>query len=92
MLSSFNSRLAQIEDMQEVTKPVVMQNINLSAVGKSSQLGRRTSNEDRIIAMELRPDLLMFGILDGHGGSAAADYVKVRFSFNPSNIKPCTTT
>jgi len=49
--------------------------ISLADVGVASLDGRRHENEDRTIAVELAPNLLMFGIFDGHGGTEAVDYI-----------------
>lgn len=47
----------------------------MDAVGVASEVGRRTENEDRTVIRRLAPDLLLVGILDGHGGSEAVDFV-----------------
>ncbi len=44
-------------------------------VGVVSLLGRRKVNEDRYKISEIRPNLLMFAMYDGHGGHHAADFV-----------------
>jgi len=49
--------------------------ISLADVGEASLDGRRQVNEDRTIAVEMAPNLLMFGIFDGHGGPEAVEYV-----------------
>jgi len=48
--------------------------ISLSNVGTATNIGRRTTNEDRLSVKELSPDLLYFAVFDGHGGPACADF------------------
>ena len=42
--------------------------------------GRRNENEDRFVVEELRPNLQMFAVFDGHGGSLAVDYCQAHMS------------
>ncbi|XP_033643810.1 protein phosphatase 1K, mitochondrial-like [Asterias rubens] len=59
---------------QSIKHGIPIPKISISNVGKESLIGRRMTNEDRISILELAPNLLYFGIFDGHGGAVAADY------------------
>ncbi|XP_038060697.1 protein phosphatase 1K, mitochondrial-like [Patiria miniata] len=59
---------------QSIKHGIPIPKISLSNVGAESLIGRRLTNEDRIRMVELAPNLLYFGIFDGHGGATAADY------------------
>ncbi|XP_022087933.1 protein phosphatase 1K, mitochondrial-like [Acanthaster planci] len=59
---------------QSIKHGIPIPKISLSNVGQESLIGRRLTNEDRIRVGELAPNLLYFGIYDGHGGAVAADF------------------
>ncbi|XP_013095385.2 protein phosphatase 1K, mitochondrial-like [Biomphalaria glabrata] len=74
-LGSWNNRLTlPILYEQSVKKGKLIPRVPLEKIGRTSTLGRRKVNEDRYVLEELRPELLYFGIFDGHGGSYAAQY------------------
>ena len=75
-LGSWNNRLSLPINVEESTRRgQLIPMISVSDIGIASLRGRRVSNEDRTVVCMLEPDLLMFGIFDGHGGREAADYV-----------------
>jgi len=75
-LGSWNNRMELVINVEEsIRRGRLIPTISLADVGEASLDGRRQVNEDRTIAVELAPNLLMFGIFDGHGGTAAVDYV-----------------
>ena len=75
-LGSWNNRLELAIDVKEsIRRGRLIPVISLADVGVASLDGRRHENEDRTVAVELAPNLLMFGIFDGHGGPEAVDYV-----------------
>jgi len=77
-LGSWNSRLKiKVEDSEVSLESVVTSEprIAMSSVGVKSLVGRRDGNEDRIIAKQIKSNLLLFGIFDGHGGNMAVDHV-----------------
>ncbi|XP_033110125.1 protein phosphatase 1K, mitochondrial-like [Anneissia japonica] len=59
---------------QSIKHGIPIPKISLEMVGYASSDGRKSVNEDRIRIHELQPNLLYFGIFDGHGGTLAADY------------------
>ena len=59
---------------QSIKHGIPIPHISLKNVGKASVQGRRSCNEDRIIIHELEPNLLLFGLFDGHAGALAADF------------------
>ncbi|ESO09908.1 hypothetical protein HELRODRAFT_73137 [Helobdella robusta] len=66
-------------DLEETIKTgKLVPKIELNSIGVSSLLGERSFNEDRVIAVQLCPHLLMFGIFDGHGGPQAVDFVATK--------------
>jgi len=75
-LGSWNNRLELAINVEEsIRRGRLIPVISLADVGVASLDGRRHENEDRTIAVELAPNLLMFGIFDGHGGPEAVDYI-----------------
>ena len=75
-LGSWNNRLNLSINVEEsIRRGQLIPIISPSDIGIASLRGRRVSNEDRTIVRFLAPNLLMFGIFDGHGGCEAADYV-----------------
>ena len=52
-----------------------LHNVSLDNVGHISHTGLRETNEDSYKLVELEPDLYYFAVFDGHGGSAAVDFV-----------------
>jgi len=75
-LGSWNNRLNLPINIEEsIRRGQLIPMISLADIGTASLRGRRVNNEDRTLARFLAPNLLMFGIFDGHGGREAADYV-----------------
>ena len=75
-LGSWNNRMELAINVEEsIRRGRLIPMISLADVGKASLDGRRQVNEDRTIAAELAPNVLMFGIFDGHGGPEAVDYI-----------------
>lgn len=75
-VGSWNNRIELAINVEEsIRRGRLIPMISLVDVGEASLDGRRQVNEDRTIAMELAPNLLMFGIFDGHGGPEAVNYV-----------------
>jgi len=75
-LGSWNNRMELAINLEEsIKRGRLIPMISFADVGEASLDGRRQVNEDRTIAVELAPNLLMFGIFDGHGGAEAVDYV-----------------
>lgn len=60
---------------QSVKKGKIIPRVPLDEIHASSVIGRRKVNEDRYIIEEIKPNLLYFGMFDGHGGEYAVDYV-----------------
>ena len=52
-----------------------LHNVSLDNVGHISHTGLRETNEDSYKLVELEPDFYYFAVFDGHGGSAAVDFV-----------------
>ena len=78
-LGSWNNRLDLGINLEEsIRRGSLIPTVALDSIGVASLRGRRAVNEDRTIALELASNLLMFGIFDGHGGHAAADFVVER--------------
>ena len=76
VLGAWNNRIEQPVDIsQSIKSGKLVTEVSLEKVGVVSLLGRREVNEDRYCMLQLDPQLLMFGVFDGHGGSLAADYV-----------------
>ncbi|XP_072050793.1 protein phosphatase Mn(2+)-dependent 1K-like isoform X2 [Amphiura filiformis] len=59
---------------QSIKHGIPIPKVSLENVGTASLQGRRSVNEDRIIIQELQPNLLLFGLFDGHAGALAADF------------------
>jgi len=75
-LGSWNNRMELAINVEEsIRRGRLIPMISLADVGEGSLDGRRQVNEDRTVTVELAPNLLMFGIFDGHGGAEAVDYV-----------------
>jgi hypothetical protein len=75
-LGSWNNRLHLPINMEEsIRRGQLIPVISLNDIGIASLCGRRINNEDRTVTQVLAPNLLMFGIFDGHGGQEAVDYV-----------------
>ena len=75
-LGSWNNRMELAINVEEsIRRGRLIPMISLTDVGEASLDGRRQVNEDRTTAVEMAPNLLMFGIFDGHGGPEAVDYV-----------------
>ncbi|KAK3609154.1 hypothetical protein CHS0354_002133 [Potamilus streckersoni] len=74
-LGSWNNRLDMpILVDKSIEKGKLIPRIPLEDVGTASLIGRRKINEDRWIVKQLTPDILYFGIFDGHGGPDVVDY------------------
>ena len=58
---------------QSIKHGIPIPTIAIDAVGQASVQGRRPVNEDRLCVHQLRENLLLFGLFDGHAGSLAAD-------------------
>ena len=75
-LGAWNNRLFMSILMEEsIKKGTLIPKIPLKDVGSTSLIGRRSSNEDRMVVKELSNSLLYFGVFDGHSSSFAVDYV-----------------
>jgi len=75
-LGSWNNRMELAINVEEsIRRGRLIPVVSLADIGVASLDGRRHENEDRTIAVELAPDVLMFGIFDGHGGPEAVDYI-----------------
>jgi protein phosphatase 1K len=75
-LGAWDNRLdlpLQLEQSIKLGKPIPR--IAFENIGYASVLGRRDYQEDRVKIAEIGPNLLYFGVFDGHGGPLAADYV-----------------
>lgn len=80
-LGAWNNKLSLSVDYEKsLRKGRLIPEVTLDNVGIASLLGRRNTNEDRTKVVELKPNLVMFGIFDGHGGAAAVEYVHQNFS------------
>ncbi|XP_035828217.1 protein phosphatase 1K, mitochondrial [Aplysia californica] len=60
---------------QSIKKGKIIPKVPIDEVALASVIGRRKDNEDRFVIEELLPELLYFGVFDGHGGDFAAEYV-----------------
>jgi len=75
-LGCWNNRLQlPILYDQSVRRGKIIPKVPVDEIAVASVIGRRKVNEDRYVIEEIQPDLLYFGIFDGHGGSFAADYM-----------------
>lgn len=75
-LGSWNNRMEMpIQLEKSIEKGRLIPQIPFDRIGSASLIGRRKVNEDRFSVQELNPNLLYFGIFDGHGGPIAADFV-----------------
>lgn len=75
-LGSWNNRMEMpIQLEKSIEKGRLIPQIPFDKIGSASLIGRRKINEDRFSVEELNPNLLYFGIFDGHGGPMAADFV-----------------
>ncbi|BFZ15437.1 hypothetical protein BsWGS_18475 [Bradybaena similaris] len=75
-LGSWNNRLTlPILYEQSIKTGKLIPRVPLDEIGLTSVIGRRKDNEDRSVVEELSPELMYFGIFDGHCGSYAAEYV-----------------
>ncbi len=59
---------------QSIKHGIPIPKVSIENVGRASVQGRRSTNEDRIAIQELEPNLLYFGLFDGHAGALAADF------------------
>lgn len=53
-----------------------LHNVAVDKVGASTNVGKRSYNEDRFQILELDPDFYYFAVFDGHGGSEAVDFAQ----------------
>lgn len=75
-LGCWNNRLMMpILYDQSIKKGKIIPKVPIDEIAHGSVIGRRAYYEDRHVIEELLPELLYFGIFDGHGGSYAAEYV-----------------
>ncbi|RUS91153.1 hypothetical protein EGW08_001066 [Elysia chlorotica] len=75
-IGSWNNKLSlPILYEQSVKKGKIIPRVPLDEIHALSVIGRRKENEDRYIIEEIRPNLLYFGMFDGHGGDFAVDFV-----------------
>ena len=80
-LGTWNNKLSLSVDYEKSMRHGrLIPEVTAKNVGVASLLGRRNTNEDRYIITELMPNLMMFAIFDGHGGSPAVDYVHQNFA------------
>lgn len=78
-LGCWNSRLElPILYEESVERGKVIPKIPLKEIGSATLLGRRKVNEDRYVVEELSPNLLYFGMFDGHAGTEVVDFVSQR--------------
>ncbi|GAB6033439.1 hypothetical protein CHUAL_013325 [Chamberlinius hualienensis] len=59
---------------QSIKRGKPIPKISVTNIGHATNVGRRTSNEDRYSIKEIFPELLYFAVFDGHGGSACAEF------------------
>lgn len=82
-IGSWNNRLDLRIDFEESLKRgKLIPKITIESVGTATLIGRRPENEDRLIFKEIKPNLQLFGIFDGHGGKLAAEFVQQRLPFH----------
>ncbi|XP_062618350.1 protein phosphatase 1K, mitochondrial-like [Saccostrea cucullata] len=75
-LGSWNNRINMpIAVEKSIKMGKLIPEIPLEEVGVASHMGRKTVNEDRYIVEKISPEILCFGIFDGHGGDLASEYV-----------------
>ncbi|XP_014768388.1 protein phosphatase 1K, mitochondrial isoform X1 [Octopus bimaculoides] len=75
-LGCWNSRLElPIHYEESIERGKIIPKIPLTEIGSATLLGRRKVNEDRYAVEELSPNLLYFGMFDGHAGTEAVDFV-----------------
>lgn len=75
-LGSWNNRINMPLAVEKSIKMGrIIPEIPLEQVGIATHTGRKLVNEDRYVVERLTPEILCFGIFDGHGGELAADYV-----------------
>ena len=71
-LGSWNNRLdLHVNIEQSVASGTLIPDIHPESIGVSSVIGRRKTNEDRTIVLELKSDLVLFAVFDGHGGEVS---------------------
>lgn len=75
-LGSWNNRINMPLAVEKSIKMGrIIPEIPLEQVGIATHTGRKLVNEDRYVVERLTPEILCFGIFDGHGGELAADFV-----------------
>ena len=75
-LGSWNNRINMPLAVEKSIKMgKIIPEIPLEQIGIATHMGRKLVNEDRYIVEKLTPEILCFGIFDGHGGELASDYV-----------------
>ena len=78
-LGSWNSRLElPLLYEESVERGKVIPKIPVNEIGSATLLGRRKVNEDRYVVEELSPNLIYFGMFDGHSGTEVVDFVSQR--------------
>ena len=79
-LGSWNNRLGlDVNIEQSVESGTLIPDIHAKSVGVSSVIGRRKTNEDRVIVQDLSPSLILLAVFDGHGGEVCAAF----YDFKP---------
>ena len=69
-LGSWNNRLGLDVNLEEsIASGKLIPKICTDDAASATVLGRRKQNEDRVSIEEISPELLLFAIYDGHGGS-----------------------
>jgi|SRR6218665_332355 len=82
-IGSWNNRLDLKIDVEEsIRRGKLIPRIDVEKIGMASLIGRRPDNEDRLLAEEIKPNILLCGIFDGHGGKMAADFVEERLPYH----------
>ncbi|KAH3843448.1 protein phosphatase 1K, mitochondrial-like [Dreissena polymorpha] len=75
-IGSWNNRIEMpVSIKTSIEKGMLIPEIPIKDVGTKSLLGHRKENQDRFIVKKLTENILCFAIFDGHGGSAAVDFV-----------------
>ncbi|WAR00179.1 PPM1K-like protein [Mya arenaria] len=75
-LGAWNNRIElPVSIEKSIERGQLIPDLPIDNVGSASLQGRRQENEDRFIVKKLRENLLCFAIFDGHGGSAAVNFV-----------------
>ncbi|GFO18423.1 protein phosphatase 1k, mitochondrial-like [Plakobranchus ocellatus] len=91
-IGSWNNRLTlPISYDQSIKKGKIIPRVPLDEIHATSVIGRRKVNEDRYVIEELGPELLFFGMFDGHGGAFAVDFISI-YMIDPISFWMTQTT